>query len=141
MKSASIFLIAIVCLFACSQPPSNPNAETKAASEPAPKKGMIKVMVVYPATEGGTFDMDYYLNKHIPLLTSRLGDSLKFVSVDKGLPGTPEQPTPYMAIGYLYFDKLSAFQNSFAPHAEEIRADIANYTNIKPVIQFSEVLQ
>ena len=47
----------------------------------------------------------------------------------------------YLAIGYLYFDKLSDYQESFAPHAEKIVNDIPNYTNIQPVVQISEVLQ
>jgi uncharacterized protein (TIGR02118 family) len=67
---------------------------------------------------------------------------LKLFEIDKGIAGrTPEEPIPYLAIGYLYFDKLSAYQNSFRPNAEEIRKDIPNYTNIQPVIQISEVLR
>jgi uncharacterized protein (TIGR02118 family) len=47
---------------------------------------------------------------------------------------------PYLAIGYLYFDRLSAYQNSFRPNAEKIRGDVPNYTNIQPVVQISEVI-
>jgi len=106
------------------------------------KKGMIKVTILYPNGEGKKFDMDYYSQKHMPLVASLLGDSLKFFEIDKGLAGrTPNDAIPYLAIGYLYFDKLSAYQNSFRPHAEKIRSDIPNYTNIQPVIQVSEVVR
>lgn len=106
------------------------------------KKGMIKVTILYPNGEGKKFDMDYYATKHMPMLADLLGDSLKLYEIDKGIAGrTPTDPIPYLAIGYLYFDQLSAFQNSFKPYAEKIRNDIPNYTNIQPVLQISEVLR
>jgi uncharacterized protein (TIGR02118 family) len=108
----------------------------------ANNKGMIKVTILYPNGEGSSFDMDYYANKHMPMVADLLGDSLKLMAIDKGLAGrTPEEPIPYLAIGYLYFDKLSAYENSFGPNAEKIVGDIPNYTNIQPVVQISEVLQ
>lgn len=105
------------------------------------KKGMIKVTILYPNGEGKKFDMDYYSTKHMPMIKVLLGDSLKLYQIDKGLAGrNANDAIPYLAIGYLYFDKLSAYQNSFRPHAEKIRGDVANYTNIQPVIQVSEVI-
>ncbi len=107
-----------------------------------PKKGMIKVTILYPNGDGKTFDMDYYANKHMPMVASLMGDALKSLAIDKGVGGrTPEEPMPYLAIGYLYFDKLSDYQNAFGPNAEKIVGDIPNYTNIQPVIQISEVVQ
>jgi uncharacterized protein (TIGR02118 family) len=86
--------------------------------------------------------MDYYSNNHMPMVASLLGDALKFLEIDKGLSGrTPDDPIPNLAIGYLYFDQLSDYQNSFGPNAEKIVSDIPNYTNIQPVVQISEVLQ
>ncbi len=109
---------------------------------PKIKKGMIKVTILYPNSEGKTFDLDYYANKHMPMVANLLGDSLKSFAIDKGISGRmPDDPVPYLAIGYLYFDKLSAYRNSFAPHAEQIVGDIPNYTNIQPVLQISEIYQ
>lgn len=103
---------------------------------------MTKVTILYPNGEGKTFDMDYYANKHMPMVASILGDSLKLLEIDKGMAGrTPDEPIPYLAIGYLYFDQLSAYQNSFGPNAEKIVSDIPNYTNVQPVIQISQVIQ
>ena len=101
---------------------------------------MIKVTILYPNGDGKTFDMEYYSKKHIPLVASLLGDSLKLATIDKGVAG-PDASVPFLAIGHLYFNKLSEYQNSFRPHAEIIRGDIPNYTNIKPIVQISEVLQ
>ena len=136
MKYTSIILILVAVLFLTGfQQITSSNASKN-------PKGMIKVTIFYPNGEGKTFDMDYYSNKHMPMVAGLLGDSLKLLAIDKGISGrTPEEPTPYLAVGYLYFDKLSAYQNSFAPNAEKIVNDIPNYTNIQPVVQISEVIQ
>jgi uncharacterized protein (TIGR02118 family) len=80
--------------------------------------------------------MNYYSNKHMPMVAGLLGDSLKLLAIDRGIAGrTPEEPIPYLAIGYLYFDKLSAYQNSFGPIAEKIISDIPNYTNVQQLFK------
>lgn len=108
----------------------------------AAKKGMIKVTVLYPNGEGKTFDMDYYSTKHMPLMKTLFGKSLKFLAIDKGLTsGTPNTPVPFLAIGYLYFDKLSDYEEALKPNVERIRNDFPKYTNIQPVIQISEVFE
>jgi uncharacterized protein (TIGR02118 family) len=105
------------------------------------KKGMIKVSVFYPNSDNTTFNMDYYLNKHIPMVAGLLGDAVKSATVEKGLVGgTPEAPAAYSAIGNLYFDSTEAFEKSFGANADVIMADIPNYTNSEPVLQISEVL-
>jgi len=37
------------------------------------------------------------------------------------------------------FDSADAFASAFGPHAQEILADIPNYTNTQPTIQISDV--
>lgn len=112
------------------------------ASSTTVKEGMIKVAILYPTEEGGTFDMDYYATRHMPLVARLFGESLKLYEIEKGISGrTPDDPIPYVAIGYLYFDDLAAYQNAFGPNADEIRSDIPNYTNIVPIIQISKVIK
>lgn len=136
MKSKIVLLVlgTVVLLASCQPVASTASSQIK--------KGMIKVTILYPNADGKTFDMDYYSNKHMPMVASLLGDSLKLLAIDEGVSGrTPDEPVPYLAIGYLYFDELSAYQNSFGPNAEKILNDIPNYTNIQPVVQISEVLE
>ena len=136
MKTNIILLTfgAIAILTSCQQATSTDALKIK--------KGMVKVTILYPNGDGKTFDMDYYSNKHMPMIASLFGDSLKLFAIDKGIAGrTPDEPIPYLAIGYLYFDKLSAYRNSFGPNAEKIIGDIPNYTNVQPVVQISEVFQ
>jgi len=45
---------------------------------------MIKVSVMYPNTPGARFDHEYYRDKHMPLVKTRMGDSCKYYTVDKG---------------------------------------------------------
>ncbi len=101
---------------------------------------MIKVTVVYPNSSGSRFDIAYYCKTHIPLVQRLLGQVLKGVAVEHGIAGgTPGSAAPYLAIGQLQFDSVEAFEESFGRHAQEIMADIPNYTNTQPVIQISEV--
>jgi uncharacterized protein (TIGR02118 family) len=105
------------------------------------KKGMIKVSVLYPGGDATFFDMDYYCNKHLPMVMAALGPALKSGAVEKGLVGfTADLPATYVAMGHLYFDSIDAFEKSFGPHAEKIMGDIPKFTNTQPVIQISEVM-
>lgn len=104
-------------------------------------KGMIKVSVVYPNAPGARFDHDYYRDVHLPLVKDRLGAALKYYTVDKGLSGAaPGVRAPFLTMCHLFCDSIAAFQAAMAPHAQDIQADIAKYTDITPVIQISEVV-
>ena len=101
---------------------------------------MIKVSVMYPSGQGVRFDIDYYCNRHMPMVKDRLGAALKQMAVDHGRAGgAPVAPPLYAAIGQLYLDAVYAFQAAFKPHAKEILGDIPNYTNAQPDMQISEV--
>ena len=129
----SLLLVVVAVLFGCQQNMSSDRSKIK--------KGMIKVAIFYPNEEGKTFDMDYCSKKHMPMAASLFGDSLKAMSIDKGLAnGTTELPVQYIAIGYFYFESMSSFQNSMRSSSEQIKADVPNYTNIQPELQISEVL-
>ncbi len=105
------------------------------------KKGTIKVSALYPDGEGKTFDMDYYCNKHVPMVAELLGDAMIGTTVEKGIAGgEPDSTATYQAMGNLYFESVEMFQNSFGANADKIMGDIPNYTNIEPVIQISEVM-
>lgn len=94
---------------------------------------MIKLMVLYPSGEGSTFDHDYYRDKHVPLCLKTWG--LPSASILKGLDG------PYVAAVEFTFDSQEAVGAAMgSPGTGEILADVANYTNITPVIQTSEVV-
>ena len=61
---------------------------------------MIRLSVLYPSTEGSTFDHDYYRSKHVPLACKTWG--LDGAEIDKGVDG------PYVAAVHFEFDSLEA---------------------------------
>ncbi|UYQ95660.1 EthD family reductase [Chitinophaga horti] len=110
--------------------------------KPAAEKGLIKISVMYPFSEGKTFNMEYYEAKHMPMVAKFLGTNLVKYTIEKGLSsGMPNQPLPYMAIGTFYVKSLSEYQAAISPNRDAIRADFANYTNVAPVILVSEVVK
>lgn len=102
---------------------------------------MIKVSVMYPYAPGARFDHAYYRDSHMPLLKSRMGDSCRYYTIDKGLAGgTPDTPPTYLGMSHIFCDSVEAFQNGFGPHIDELLGDLPNFTDIAPVMQISEVL-
>ena len=128
----SILLITVGLLFGFQKNESIDHSKIE--------KGMIKVTIFYPNGEGSTFDMDYYANKHMPMAADLFGDSLKAMIIDKGLAGgAPDSEAPYLAVGYFYFADMASCQSSMGTHSKTLQADVPNYTNIKPILQLSEV--
>ena len=102
---------------------------------------MIKVSVIYPNKPGARFDHDYYRTKHLPLIKSRMGTALRYYAIDKGLADKAGKPIgAYVAMCHLLCDSVDAYQSSFGPHAQEIRADVANFTDVVSIHQISEVV-
>ena len=100
---------------------------------------MIKVNILYPNNEGTWFDLDYYCKVHMPMSIRMLSRTLKGVSIESGLSGTtPGSKPTYIALCHLRFESVDAFLAAFSPHAQELQGDIAKFTNVEPVIQFSE---
>jgi uncharacterized protein (TIGR02118 family) len=101
---------------------------------------MIKVSVLYPRDKGSKFDIDYYCNSHMPMVREKLGSACKNMAIEYGLEGaTPGTKPTFVAMGHFYLESADAWRSAFSPHAQEIMADIANYTDITPIIQISEI--
>lgn len=101
---------------------------------------MIKLSIFYPNDEGKNFDKEYYINVHMPLSIKLQGEAIKRVEVEFGFSGgMPDSKPTYVAICNFWYDSFEAFENAFMPHADTLMNDIANYTDIKTIIQFSEV--
>ena len=84
--------------------------------------------------------IDDYCKRHMALVHEKLGPACTRITVDFGLGGgAPGSKPTYVAIGHLHFDSLEIFQTAFGPHADAIMADLANFTNIQPTIQISDV--
>jgi uncharacterized protein (TIGR02118 family) len=103
---------------------------------------MTRVTVLYPNEQGKRFDHGYYAEKHMPLVADRLRSfGLRRYEVDRGVAGgAPNAPAPFVAACHLFFDSAAEFQKGMGTHGKEIMADIANYTDIQPTVQISDVV-
>jgi uncharacterized protein (TIGR02118 family) len=94
---------------------------------------MIRLSVLYPKTEGASFDHDYYRDTHVPLACKVWGVEAE---IDKGIDG------PYEAVVHFRFESVEAMQQAMSSDdTASIRADVPNYTTITPVRQLSEIVE
>lgn len=96
---------------------------------------MIVVSVLYPS--GVPLDMDYYRDKHLPLVR-RLMEHVGMVSLSYIAPG---QPAPYQLIAELRFADMTTTNAALSAHGPETQADIANFTSAVPVILIGPEIQ
>jgi uncharacterized protein (TIGR02118 family) len=102
---------------------------------------MIKVSVMYPNKPGSRFDHEYYRDRHMPMVKTRMGQNCRYYTVDKGIAADmPGTPPPYIAMCHIFCDSIEAFTSGFGPHVGDILADIPRYTDLTPVMQISEVV-
>ena len=94
---------------------------------------MIRVSVLYPKSDGATFDHDYYRKTHVPMAVA--GWKPARTEIDMGLDG------PFVAAVHFFFESMDRFQQCMGmPVTVELMADLPNYTNIEAQIQVSEVV-
>ncbi|MEM9672917.1 MAG: EthD family reductase [Cyclobacteriaceae bacterium] len=128
----SLLILVFIGLIGCTT--SQPNQSA------LPTAGMFRVAILYPNGEDKTFDMDYYEDKHMPMVAGLLGENLKFYEIDKGIAGrTPNEEAPFAAIGYFYVTDIDEYNKAIGENINTIVSDFENYTNIQPVVQISEI--
>jgi uncharacterized protein (TIGR02118 family) len=94
---------------------------------------VIRFSVLYPATDGAGFDHEYYRDSHVPLAARTWQPDR--VEIDRHIDG------PYVAAVHFTFSSLEAMQAALASDGTAaVRDDVANYTDITPVRQVSEVV-
>jgi uncharacterized protein (TIGR02118 family) len=102
---------------------------------------MVKVTVMYPYTEGARFDHDYYRDRHMPMVKARLGSACAYYTVERGLSGrAPGVPPAFEAMCAFICDSAEGYLAAMKEHRAEVLGDLANYTDIAPVFQISEVV-
>jgi len=102
---------------------------------------MIKVNVMYPYTEGARFDHADHRDRHMPMMKSRLGSACAYYTVERGVAGRQLGSAPaFVAMCAFICESAEAYEAAIQQHHPEILADIANYTDVAPVVQLSEVV-
>ena len=94
---------------------------------------MIRLSVLYPKTEGASFDHDYYRDSHVPLALRTWG--LERAEIDRGIDG------PYEAAVHFVFESMEAMGAALGSEGTAaVQADVPNYTTIVPTMQISEIV-
>ncbi|WP_200916489.1 EthD family reductase [Jeongeupia sp. HS-3] len=102
---------------------------------------MILASAYYPYSAGARFDFDYYRQQHLTMVHRLLSPyGLLRSEVVRGLPSPDGNSPRYLAVGLLHFADPQRLADGLAAHGAEILADVSNYTDLSPDIQFAEVL-
>lgn len=100
---------------------------------------MAVFSVLYPARDGARFDHDYYRDVHIPMAEAAFRPTGHLnTRIFRGVPGPGGALSPFVAMVHMTFRDAAALQASLGgPDAAAVQADVANFTDITPVIQIS----
>lgn len=102
---------------------------------------MVVVSVSYPATEGSRFDLDYYLQTHMPLVRTRWGENgLQSIRLLRGIGGVGGGALGFHMVALLTFRSQADFEQAVQTQGREIMGDIKNFTDVRPVVQLNEEL-
>ena len=97
------------------------------------------MQVIYPISDDTNFDMDYYLNTHMPIVGQHMGPHIQSTLVTKGL-GSPGGNAPgFYAVATIVFEDQNAF-NAAMKVAGPVMADVPNFTNVQPDVLIGEVI-
>ncbi len=99
----------------------------------------VSLQVIYPISDGTTFDYDYYTSTHFDLVGEHMGAHIDSMLVTKGLAGGPDTPPGIHAIASIVFKDQDAMNAALAA-ADPVLADIPNFTNVQPQMLIGEVI-
>ena len=103
---------------------------------------MVMISILYPNKNDAKFDLEYYINIHMPASIERLSmhPGFRGVSVARGMGGgRPDSEPAYVAMCQYLFDSFEDFLAAFNPHAAFLQGDMMHYTDIESIIQISAV--
>ena len=124
-------------VFACALLAISASSTSLAAAAPAPKRC---ITVLYPNNPDIRFDFDYYRTHHIPLIKRLYGRGIAKIQLRKGVATQDGSPVTYIAVVNIWIGSQKVFDEASAKHAKELIADVPNFTNARPVIQFDEIV-
>ncbi|KAK7741732.1 hypothetical protein SLS53_004795 [Cytospora paraplurivora] len=99
----------------------------------------LLVTILYPSVEGATFDLEYYNNKHLPLVAEKWGKhglTSYYVADLRGAPG------PYSIQSTIIWEgSIETFQRAATEDGAEVHADVANFSSEKPIALVGPVVK
>ena len=100
---------------------------------------MYIITIHHPTADGATFDFDYFRTQHLPKIGKAFGPfGLGYASVLKGEENVDGTPPAFFVTTILSFrDEQGARDAAASEAAKALKADLANFTNVTPVLQFN----
>jgi uncharacterized protein (TIGR02118 family) len=136
MKNSRYLTAGIALVALCALAIGGTSLAESAGSTPAKRC----ITVLYPNTPGVKFDFEYYRTHHIPLIKRLYGKGIAKFELRRGVETPDKSPVPYIATINIWIGSQQAFDDAQAKHAQELIADVPNFTNAKPVIQTDEIV-
>ena len=99
---------------------------------------MIAMKIFYSNVPGARFDLDYYKNHHMARVQELAGDLCKGIKIEEAI---NDEAVPFRVIGTELYETIEDYHKALDPYREELRADIENFTDIIPAIQFFELVE
>ena len=101
---------------------------------------MLKFSIYYPYSEAATFDMHYYLERHVPLVRKELQEfDCEQIEVVLGQPGIMNKCPHFIAVANLYFADSASMGIALKARGRVLVSDIKNFTDIVPVQEIALV--
>jgi len=97
---------------------------------------MIAMKIFYPNREDVWFDLDYYINHHMRMAKELAGTLCRGITIEAAI---DNKDLPYIAIGTELYESVEDYHTALDAHRELLRNDIANFTNITPIVQFLDI--
>lgn len=91
----------------------------------------VTLQVLYPISDGSTFDDTYYAKTHMDLVDKYMGAHIDKAIVTKGIAGGPDTPPGFHAIATFVFTDQAALDAALGA-AGPVLADIPEFTNVQP---------
>lgn len=95
----------------------------------------VACTVLYPNEADATFNMDYYLSTHMPLVGKHFGShGMQSWSVIEFAPGPDGAKPLYSVQATLVFEKAEQVGKAIEAEGKVIFGDVPNFSNKQPVV-------
>jgi uncharacterized protein (TIGR02118 family) len=103
---------------------------------------MYIITIHYPNADGATFDHEYYRTRHLPEVGKAFGPfGLGYASVLKGEESVDGGAPAYFVTTILSFRYEQGARDAAASEgAKALMADVANFTDVTPLVQFNSAV-
>ncbi|OAL29157.1 hypothetical protein AYO20_09310 [Fonsecaea nubica] len=101
----------------------------------------VNATVLYPAEEGATFDMNYYLKTHMPLVSEKWGQyGLQGWKVIQ-FQAAPDGTKPYSVGALLTWETADGLKKALSSQeAQTVFGDVPNFSNKSPLFIAGDIV-